>query len=180
MATKISKRAVLRKVLFDTLKRNPNGLSVPEVYKDINANYSFQPQWYLYIPRGSKDLLFKKLGTRDWRQINQSVLQNTVATEIMWQNRLRWSRNDLVDLGVLDPAKKGIWKLNGSQMPDTEASFEFTPEEKKVVTRKASSPARSLPAREKLLKELSMIGEELSTENLRLFVNLGYTILKTR
>src|SRR6185503_5007023 len=90
-------------------------LETSNVYDVIDSGYVFPDEWYRQLPdtKGYEEL--QALGFSDWRNVPQDRLIELVATEPQWKNEIRWSRNDLRKLGLLDTAvPRGLWKLSAA------------------------------------------------------------------
>lgn len=91
--TAIRQRAVLTRMLLDTLAEEPQGLTSQQVYQRIPELYSVPVEW-------DREIFRKRDNSR-------------VYTEPQWRNEIRWSRNTLRKDGFLDTrAPEGLWRLS--------------------------------------------------------------------
>lgn len=182
----IRNRAVLQAILLQILQQHPDGIDLHDVYIEIERNFTFPDEWYRQIPAGTGYDDLRDRGILDWRSIPQNRLIELVETEPQWQNELRWARNDLRKLGLLDTsAPRGIWRLTENGLIAARQTLgELTPREKEIATPKRKpeklpeqiSGIISKGLREGLQKKLLVLTSSMPISDLELLVEIARTI----
>lgn len=190
MTEAIRQRPVLTAALLQTLQGSPRGLTIHEAYDAIDEAFEFPEKWYRHIPRGGAYDELKDLGYKDWRGIPQERLVELVSTEPQWQNEMRWARNDLRKLGLLDTtAPRGVWRLTKKGLREKADVGDLSVVEREIATprkrpahRKAAkgkTPAHGhAPTRENLLKQLQMLAQGMPLGDLALLLDVARSIRK--
>ncbi len=189
--SRIRQREVLNVVLLQTLARVPSGMRVTEVNDLISESYTFPDEWYRELPDSSGYDALKAQGYDDWRMIPQATLIELVKTEPQWKNEIRWSRNELRKLHLLDPsAPRGLWRLTEAGLTaarNPQDHIELNEREQEIVTprparqrlRPTSPPAGPAPQmseRERLLATLMHLTDGLPINELELVVDLSRAV----
>ena len=86
--------------LLRALSEFPRGIGTHDVYKIIEVRYEFPSLWHSDVDGGG-------------------------CPEIRWQNRTRWARNELREMGFLAGSnERGMWKLSPEGLEQVQRSFE--------------------------------------------------------